>query len=310
MLEAIERFLDFLKHERRYSNHTIVAYRKDLEVFYRFLADSGGALLDQIHYQDIRLYMVYLNECGLSQRSIARKLSTLRSFFKYCLRKSWIHQDPMELVTYRLRSDYLPEFFYESEIKALIDAVKHSQLAFPLRNLALLELLYATGMRVSECCQLAKDQLDLELQIIRVVGKGNKERILPFGDPAAKALRDYLEKERPILLTKSPSPASHSKFIFLSERGQGLSTDQIRYLLDQLVQESQLNLKIHPHKLRHSYATHLLDHGADLRSVQELLGHENLSSTQIYTHITSDKMRKAYLQAHPRAQRQSKEESK
>lgn len=310
MLEAIERFLDFLKHERRYSNHTIVAYRKDLEVFYRFLADSGGALLDQIHYQDIRLYMVYLNECGLSQRSIARKLSTLRSFFKYCLRKSLIHQDPMELVTYRLRSDYLPEFFYESEIKALIDAVKHSQLAFPLRNLALLELLYATGMRVSECCQLAKDQLDLELQIIRVVGKGNKERILPFGDPAAKALRDYLEKERPILLTKSPSPASHSKFIFLSERGQGLSTDQIRYLLDQLVQESQLNLKIHPHKLRHSYATHLLDHGADLRSVQELLGHENLSSTQIYTHITSDKMRKAYLQAHPRAQRQSKEESK
>lgn len=310
MLEAIERFLDFLKHERRYSNHTIVAYRKDLEVFYRFLADSGGALLDQIHYQDIRLYMVYLNECGLSQRSIARKLSTLRSFFKYCLRKSWIHQDPMELVTYRLRSDYLPEFFYESEIKALIDAVKHSQLAFPLRNLALLELLYATGMRVSECCQLAKDQLDLELQIIRVVGKGNKERILPFGDPAAEALRDYLEKERPILLTKSPSPASHSKFIFLSERGQGLSTDQIRYLLDQLVQESQLNLKIHPHKLRHSYATHLLDHGADLRSVQELLGHENLSSTQIYTHITSDKMRKAYLQAHPRAQRQSKEESK
>ncbi|MGF3066181.1 tyrosine recombinase XerC [Facklamia sp. P12950] len=309
MQDKIINFLNYLLNERRYSQHTVIAYQRDLNQFWLFIKSSGEVSLEQISYQDLRLYLAYLNERSLNPKTIARKLSSLRSFFNYCLRRHWIDQDPMELITYKAKETHLPSFFYENEIESLIKVAKTSLLDYPKRNLAILELMYATGIRVSECCQIRLDQLDFSLQILRVFGKGNKERIVPFGDPAMRALKDYIETERKELLSKwSMQNQRNNDILFLSEKGKAINPDQVRHILQKIVEESQLNLKINPHKLRHSYATHLLNRGADLRSVQELLGHENLSSTQIYTHITGDKMRSEYLKAHPRARRKKQEE--
>lgn len=304
----IEIFLSYLLNERRYSDHTIKAYQRDLKEFYDFIYSTGDQPLDQIAYPDIRYFLGQLNERGLASKTIARKLSSLRSFFNYGLRQGWIQQDPMELVSYKVRQHHLPEFFYENEMQTLLQAAREDDTSYPLRNLAIIEIMYATGIRVSECCQLSISQIDFSLQILKVVGKGNKERILPFGDPAGQAIQVYLDRERPQIMAQNPNNDSKSDRLFLSDRGLPITTDQIRQILNSLVDRHQLNLNIHPHKLRHTYATHLLHHGADMRSVQELLGHEHLSSTQIYTHITSDKMRQAYLKAHPRAKRQDKQE--
>ncbi|MGX7108425.1 tyrosine recombinase XerC [Facklamia miroungae] len=304
MQDKIDDFLNYLSSERRYSEHTVVAYQRDLKEFCIFLKGSGGAELESLNYQDLRLYLAYLDERSLTSKTIARKLSSLRSFFKYCLRRDWIQQDPMELITFKANDHYLPAFFYENEIESLLQVAKSSTLDYAKRNLAILELMYATGIRVSECCQIKMDQIDFSLQILRVLGKGNKERIVPFGDPALLALKDYIATERGQLLNKSSmQDQSNHDILFLSDKGKPITPDQVRQILQKLVKEGQLNLKINPHKLRHTYATHLLNGGADLRSVQELLGHENLSSTQIYTHITGDKMRSEYLKAHPRAHR-------
>lgn len=309
MKKEISSFLDYLSNERRYSDNTIKAYQRDLNELEVYLDQSGSSKLEELEYRDMRLYLAYLNEKQLSSTSIARKLSSLRSFFQYSIRQGWMNQDPMELISYKSRKQYLPDFFYENEIDELIHAAQKDDHRYHYRNLAIIELMYATGIRVSECCDLTITQMDFSVQIIRVKGKGNKERIIPFGDPAAQAVRNYLEIERPQLSILSPMLHRHGHDrLFLSDKGIPMTPAQIRTILNTLVKKHQLNLKIHPHKLRHSYATHLLNNGADMRSVQELLGHENLSSTQIYTHITGDQMRKEYLNAHPRARRQSKEE--
>lgn len=304
MRAAIQSFLAYINNERRYSRHTLQAYQRDLEEFQVFIDQSGGGKLAELTYQDMRLFLAYLNERGLSSTTISRKLSSLRSFFAYCLRREWIDQDPMELITYKAKKERLPDFFYEEEISQLLEAARCDQAPHKERNLALLELLYGTGMRVSECVGLKLTQVDLDRQWLRVIGKGNKERLIPFGDPAALAVKSYLSQDRPRLVS-----SESGDFLFLSDKGKPLTRHQLRRILQALVDQHHLTVTVHPHKFRHSFATHLLDHGADLRSVQELLGHENLSSTQIYTHISNASLKKAYLNAFPRAKRQSKEES-
>lgn len=309
MENAIQAFLAYIQNERRYSDHTVQAYQRDLAEFQEFIRTSGASPLPQLAYRDMRLYLAYLNERQLSPTTISRKLSSLRSFFKYCYRQGWIDQDPTSLIQYKVKKHRLPDFLYEQEVQALLQAAKKDKRDNHLRNRAIVELLYATGMRVSECANLKRHQVDLDLLIIRVVGKGNKERIVPFGQPAKNALQVYLKEEYPALLASyKGQEAVRDLPLFLSDKHQPISPDQIRKVLNQLVQDHGLNFKIHPHQLRHSFATHLLNHGADMRSVQELLGHDHLSSTQIYTHITNDHMRQEYLQAHPRARRQNKEE--
>lgn len=306
MQGTIDNFLAYLENERRYSQHTIKAYRTDLESFATFISSSGQVELSQLTYKDMRYYLSYLNENQLAGKSIARNLSSLRSFFKYCLQQGWINQDPMSLISYQAKQDYLPDFFYPNEIQALLDQASKSKRPNPRRNQAILEVLYATGMRVSECSQLQVSQIDFKLGMVRVRGKGNKERILPISQTSLMALQKYLKEERPHLVALNQ--LKNPEIIFLSDKGRAITTDQIRSILQNLVKETGQPLQIHPHKLRHTYASHLLNNGADLRSVQELLGHENLSSTQIYTHITKDKMRQAYMQAHPRAHRLSSED--
>ncbi|MRI80442.1 tyrosine recombinase XerC [Aerococcaceae bacterium DSM 109653] len=304
MKEKIDLFVLYLRNERRYSELTIRAYQRDLKEFEDFLLKSGGLQFDQIGYQDVRLFVAFLTERQLSRTTIARKLSSLRSFFKYALQRNWTAANPLELIQYKSKKQRLPEFFYENEINSILDAAEQDEHPSALRNIALLELLYATGMRVSECCELTLQQIDFTLQIIRVIGKGNKERIVPVGDQAIRAIRQYQMELREELLNKIPK-SPYSDYLFLSDKGKPLTAAQVRTILNRLVEKHGLNLSIHPHKLRHTFATHLLNNGADMRSVQELLGHVDLSSTQIYTHVTKDKLKETYLKVHPRAKRQT-----
>lgn len=308
MQAKIDNFIQYLANERRYSDHTCHAYERDLNELKEFLDQSGGFEFDQLAYQDMRLFLASLHERQLSQTTIARKLSSLRSFFKYAIQNSWIDQDPTELISYRVSQKHLPDFLYEGEIEDLIEAARKDTHPNHLRNFALIELMYSTGMRVSEVCGLKIEEIEMDLQIARVRGKGNKERIVPIGDPAIQAVQVYLNELRPQLLALNQTDPGSDSILFLSDKGRPITPAQIRSILERIVDQQGLNLKVHPHKIRHSYATHLLANGADMRSVQELLGHENLSSTQIYTHITNDQMRKQYLQAHPRARRRNKEE--
>lgn len=304
MKEKIDQFVLYLRNERWYSELTIQAYQRDLEEFEAFLMKSGGLQFDQIGYQDVRLFVAFLTEKQLSRSTIARKLSSLRSFFNYALQRNWTAVNPLELIQYKSKKQRLPEFFYENEINSILEAAEKDEHPSALRNIALLELLYATGMRVSECCELTIQQIDFTLQIIRVIGKGNKERIVPVGDQAIRAIRQYQMELREELLNKVPQ-SPYSEYLFLSDKGKPLTAAQVRTILNRLVDKHGLNLSIHPHKLRHTFATHLLNNGADMRSVQELLGHVDLSSTQIYTHVTKDKLKETYLKVHPRAKRQT-----
>lgn len=307
MKAKITSFVSYLLNERQYSALTIQAYQHDIEEFERFLLSSGGLNFESIAYQDVRLFLAYLTEKQLSRTTIARKLSSLRSFFKYAIQQKWIESNPMELIQYNSKKQRLPDFFYESEINTIIQAAERDVHPSAIRNVAILELLYATGMRVSECCQLKLSQIDFNIQMIRVIGKGNKERIVPVGDQAIAAISAYQEELRENLMSLIPN-SPYSDYLFLSDKGKPLTAAQVRAILNRIVEYQGSNLKIHPHKLRHTFATHLLNNGADMRSVQELLGHVDLSSTQIYTHVTKDKLRQTYLEVHPRAKRQTKTE--
>ncbi|MDO4432383.1 MAG: tyrosine recombinase XerC [Aerococcaceae bacterium] len=295
-MDALNAFEAYLLDERRYSAHTARAYRKDLEELQQFIKTSGGGELLQLTYQDIRFFLVSLNERQLSKRTITRKLSTLRSFFKFAIREGWLTSSPMELIQYSAKQQRLPDFFYEKEIQTLIEAAQDTPFI-----LAIIELLYATGMRISECCQLKLSDIDFMVQLVRVFGKGNKERIVPIGDVAVQVLQTYIREVRAPILQEYPD--AELAYVFLTPKGKRTTPAYIRKQLNAFIEQKALNLAIHPHKLRHTFATHLLNHGADMRSVQELLGHASLSSTQIYTHVTKDQLRQHYLAAHPRAKR-------
>lgn len=296
-------FVAYLTNERRYSNATVTAYQRDLEQFDAFITSTAPTEIDQISYQDIRLFIAHLTELENSRTTIARKLSSLRSFFKYALRQGWTDSDPTALVQYDVKKQHLPDFFYEDEMQAIIDTARNSESEFKLRDVAIIETFYATGMRVSELTGLTFRQIDESIQIIRVLGKGDKERLVPIGDSAMAAIIDYKTTLRPQLVSGESGDT-----VFLSHKGKELTTPQVHDILNKVIEEGALNLTIHPHKLRHTFATHLINNGADLRSVQELLGHEDLSSTQIYTHVTKDKLREQYMNVFPRAKRKTRGE--
>lgn len=302
-MDNIEKFLDYLQFEKRYSLKTIQAYRTDLSQFVAFLKNHHYEPLSAVDYQALRLFIAHLNERGLTRTTIARKLSSIRSLFRYAHNQEWIAVDPTELIQFQLKKNYLPEFFYEDEMDALLSAAQKGTSEFALRDWALLEILYATGIRVSECTQLTYSQLLRDIQMLKVIGKGNKERLVPLTDYAMQVLDRYSSECRPQLAP----PSDDGQTIFLSDKGKPLTTPQVHDILKRIVEISQLNLTIYPHKLRHTFATHLLNNGADLRSVQDMLGHEDLSSTQIYTHVTKDHLKEKYMTFFPRSHRQKGE---
>lgn len=296
-LSYIERFITYLYVERNASPYTIHFYRQDIVTFERFITTTGVDDLSSVTYRDVRRFLAHLYERKLSRKTVSRTLSSLRSFYKFLERESIVTSNPFVRIPLPKQNKLIPDFFYKEELVQLFHV---NDLSEPLgqRNQALLELLYATGIRVSECEALTVDEIDFDFSTIKVVGKGNKERYIPFGQFAKEALQLYLDEGRNTLLQKANEETDR---LFLNFRGKPLTDRGIRYVLNQMIRNTSLTVNIHPHKFRHTFATHMLNEGADLRTVQELLGHENLSTTQVYTHVTKDRLRHVYMNSHPRA---------
>ncbi|CDO02244.1 Tyrosine recombinase XerC [Oceanobacillus picturae] len=299
--EAIKAFTSYLQIEKNASPYTVKYYQNDLEIFFAFLQGEGIADLGDVDQKVVRIYLTMLYNKQLSRRSVSRKISTLRSFYKYLERENVLFSNPFVHISLPRTESPVPGFLYKQELEKLFEI---NDLNEPTgqRNQALIELLYATGMRVSECQGLRLQDIDFSIGTIFVRGKGRKERYIPFGRFAEIALETYITEGRPALLKKAEQ---QNEAVFLNARGNPITARGIRLILNKMVEKAALTVHVHPHKLRHTFATHLLNEGADLRSVQELLGHENLSSTQIYTHVTKDYLRSVYMNSHPRANNQS-----
>lgn len=295
--EHIKGFISYLKVERNASPLTISVYEKDLKTFINFIRNEHIKSINQVDQTVVRIYLTTLYEQKLSRTSVSRTLSCLRTFYKYLEKDNIVELNPFVHIPLPKQDKLIPGFFYEEELSELF---KVNDLSKPAgqRDQALLEVLYATGIRVSECEALTLQQIDFSLGVINVIGKGRKERFIPFGHYAADALTEYINDGRKKLLSKS---GVETDYIFLNARGNPVTARGINYILDKLIERSSLTANMHAHKIRHTFATHLLNEGADLRAVQELLGHDNLSSTQVYTHVTKDRLRAVYMKSHPRA---------
>lgn len=291
----LDQFIRYVQLEKNFSLHTVREYTSDLEEFFAFLHAEGIQKITEVEYIHARLYVTKLYDEQKARTSISRKISSIRSFFRFLNREQNIDDAPFRSLYHPKKEERLPSFFYEEELQELFEKNEGDE-PIQIRNMALLELLYATGMRVSECVSLELTDIDFHYNIVRVMGKGRKERIIPFGQYAHDALIRYIEQVRPILMKKE----NHQK-VFVNMRGGELTTRGVRYILSEMIENASMHTKIYPHMLRHTFATHLLNNGADMRTVQELLGHANLSSTQIYTHVTKEALRKTYMNSHPRA---------
>lgn len=295
--DLVKEFINYLIHERNYSDLTQKAYAEDIAHFLEFLEETGDDQLLAIELIDARIYLSRLSDEAFSRASISRKISSLRSFYHYLQSHSFIEDNPFSYLRIKKSGLQLPNFFYDEEMGLLFEAAEGTE-PLDYRNLALLEILFGTGIRVSECKDLTLDDLDLDFGVLLAKGKGNRERYVPFGEYAKFAVEDYLEYSRTPLMKKYDKD---HEFLFISQYGDPISVSGIQYVLDQLIKKTGLTSNMHPHKLRHSFATHLLNNGADMRTVQELLGHKSLSSTQIYTHVTKEHLLKDYNKFHPRA---------
>lgn len=293
--DPLDVFIEHLRIQRRFSENTLDAYRSDLAQLAAFLDDAGTALL-RADPARLRSFLASRHKT-LSPRSICRKMAAIRGFYRFARKQGWTDANPAARLRSPTLDHRLPGFLDYDEVTALLQAVDTSK-DLGLRDRALLELLYATGLRVSELVGLGPPGVDLEARTVRVVGKGGKERLVPFGRRAGQALRDYFPA-RDRLLARARRPAPDA--LFLNRLGGRLSARSVRRLLDRTIVRAGILHDISPHVLRHTFATHLLRAGADLRAIQELLGHASLSTTQGYTHVHIDRLLEVYDRAHPRA---------
>lgn len=289
-----DAFLSYLKNQKGYSLHTILNYDNDLKAFLSFLQQEGISVYKEIDYKMIRNYLNYLDKKNFSKTTIARHISSLRSFYKYLLKEEIVSKNPMLFISNPKLDKKLPKFLYEGEVEKLLSLPKLDN-PKGIREALLLEFLYSTGVRVSELCSIQKKDISFSEKSVKVLGKGNKERYVYFGKPLAELLKLYLEESRPYF------EKARNDYLFLNDSGNQLQDRRVRAIIDDLLKRSCADFHISPHTLRHSFATHMLNHGADLKTVQELLGHEDLSTTQIYTHISNERLRSVYLHSHPRA---------
>ncbi|CAM4022587.1 recombinase XerC [Bacillus manliponensis] len=295
--KLLQLFVEYLQIERNYSKYTIAGYQNDIEHFVQFMKRENISSFMDVTYVDVRLYLTTLHEEKLARKSVARKVSSLRSLYRFLMREGYREDNPFALASLPKKEWSIPKFFYMEELEKLFDVPDISK---PLgqRDQALLELMYATGIRVSECVNLQLADIDFSVGTILVMGKGKKQRYVPFGSYAQDALLTYIENGRKELEKKAKE---HSQMVFLNAKGTALTARGVRYILNELIKKASLTMRIHPHMIRHTFATHMLNEGADLRTVQELLGHENLSTTQIYTHVSKERLRSVYMMHHPRA---------
>jgi integrase/recombinase XerC len=295
MREGVERFLASLAHERRYSAHTIRAYSGDLAAFVTFLEEARGGQPVQpvdVRPRDIRNFLASRSTHGDARRSLARHSAAIKSFFRFAVRTEIVTRNPAAAVGSPKVGRHLPTVVDAESVRRMLDAPPGDG-PNALRDKAMLELLYATGMRSAELIGLHARDIDQVGRTVRVLGKGNKERIVPFGTPASLALQTYLRSSNIPRTGKDP--------LFVGSRGRRIAPSTLYRVVNSAIRAAADVGKQSPHVLRHSFATHLLDRGADLRAVSELLGHASLSATQVYTHVSIERIKKAYRQAHPKA---------
>lgn len=300
MEDLLERFLQYMDSLNSGSVHTRSAYQRDIREFISFLQEEGIEELQDVDRIVVMNYIASLRERPgingeMKNTTIARKLSSLRSFYRYLNEYVGISQNPFLYFKTPKRAKRIPEFLFYDEMEAFLSSF---DLDTPdgLRDRAMFELMYACGLRVSETASLRLRDVDLHDRIVTILGKGNKQRIVPFYELAAELLKRYLQEVRPLWMKESHDT------VFINQRGKGLTTRGIQFRMQVAADACGLQVHVHPHMFRHSFATHLLDNGADLRVVQELLGHSSLSTTQVYVHVSQDRLKKAYIHAHPRAQ--------
>lgn len=296
MRDNILKFMEELKYEKKYSELTINGYLNDLDLFLEFINENNIKKYSEIDYDDIRKYLNYLYDLKYNNKTISRHISSLRSFFKYLKNNNIIKNNPMLLICNPKLEKKLPKYLNFEDIEKILNVYDNNNY-IGVRNSLILEMLYSTGIRVSEMTNIKLMDISSLEKSIKISGKGNKERIVYFGNRCNELLNLYLKNSYDYL------NVNNINYLLLSKTGKKISDREIRKIVDDAAKLSHIEMRISPHVLRHTFATHMLNEGADLRSVQELLGHENLSTTQIYTHLTNEKIRKVYLNAHPRARR-------
>jgi len=294
MNELIEQFLIYISVERGMANNTLSAYKRDLTRFAGFLKTKKIDSIDKISRQLINSFMMAEKDRGLSSNSVSRELACIKSFFKFLLKENTIKEDVSNIIESPKLWKKLPVTLNLNEVEALLNAPNVKDL-METRDKACLELMYATGMRVSEVVNLKMDDINMGVGFAKCFGKGSKERIVPFGKKAKESLERYLEKSRPHFLKKNIS-----NFLFLTRLSKPMSRQTFWKIIKRYVKVARIKKRVTPHSLRHSFATHILERGADLRIVQEMLGHSDISTTQIYTHVSKDRLKSIHQKFHPR----------
>ncbi|MFA4853939.1 MAG: tyrosine recombinase XerC [Candidatus Omnitrophota bacterium] len=289
MEKYIEKFIRYMEIEKNYSIHTVLNYKLDLKDFNKFLA---GTDLEKVDYLALRKYLAVLKEKNLSSRSVGRRLSALRSFFRFLSREGYIKTNPILMLSSPKLDKHLPSFMTEEEVKKLIESAfaKNQNDLSGLRDRAILEAFYSSGLRISEVVGLNLDDVDFIGGVLKIRGKGKKERVVPVGEAALTAIKNYLDKRN-----------KQTDAIFLNKNSRRITTRGVMDIVVKYLRLAGIKPGVSAHTFRHSFATHLLNRGADLRTVQELLGHANLSTTQIYTHLTTERLKSVYDKAHPHA---------
>ena len=289
-MNNISKFLNYIKDDKNYSDLTVNSYSEDLNEFYKYVK-KDLSLCDK---SDIKRYLTYLYEHNNQNSTVSRKISTLKSFYKYLKNENIINYNPASNIKYPKKEKNLPKFIQYNDLEKILEISKNG--AFGERNNLILELMYSTGVRVSELVNIKINDIDFSRKQIRIMGKGSYERYVFYGDYTSDILSKYLKNTRSKLLSDK-----NNDYLILNKDGNKITSRGVAKIIDTIIKMTAININVSPHALRHTFATHLLDNGCDLRSVQELLGHKNINSTEVYTHVTSERLKSVYFSSHPRS---------
>ncbi|MBQ3475269.1 MAG: tyrosine recombinase XerC [Bacilli bacterium] len=292
-MEKIIKFLDYLDNQKNYSDYTILNYKKDIEEYYEFLKEKKYSF-DNMDYKKCVDYLLFLEKKDLKKTSVSRRLSSLRTFYKFLVLNNYVDSNPFLLVSSPKKEKRIPKFINYQGIDEIFN-IPNLNTPDGQRERVILEVLYGSGVRVSELVSIKIKDIDFNNRTILIFGKGSKERLVSFGEPALDAIKNYLEDGRKVLLGEI-----NSDYLIVGKEKENLTTRRIEQIINDLIKETSIKMNITPHMFRHTFATHLLDQGCDLIAVQELLGHESLSSTEIYTHVSNEHLREVYMKCHPR----------
>lgn len=293
--ENINEFLQYIKIQKKYSDYTVDNYKRDLHLFLKFLKKEQIKDPSKCTYELLRQYLLFLHDQGYQSKTICRHISTLRSFFKYLIYRKKITTNPMTLISNPKTEQKLPTYLNYQDLETLLNSPNENT-TVGIRDQLLLELFYSTGIRVSELIEIKLTDIKFLEQKIYIKGKGSKERIVLYGNLCQKKLERYLEKRKEMV-------KNDCDYLLLDQKGKPLTPQGVRYIINHIIKTHALSIHVYPHMLRHTFATHLLNEGADLKTVQELLGHENLETTGIYTHVSNESLRRSYLEHHPRGKK-------